>query len=173
MANREWRPISLAPAILRNSALDLSETASSAGTFGRITARPDGTLAFAETPGRRVRLNGFNFVPHGLFSYPEYLNKLPKQEWKRKLQEFADQVAANGFNAIRWHFMDYSLMMGKKHDILPIPTKPEEIFFDPQMTDMFFYLFHLLKERGVYSIVDLASSPAGWTSGYPYAIDPR
>lgn len=173
MANREWRPISLAPAILRNSALDLSETASSAGTFGRITARPDGTLAFAETPGRRVRLNGFNFVPHGLFSYPEYLNKLPKQEWKRKLQEFADQVAANGFNAIRWHFLDYSLMMGKKHDILPIPTKPEEISFDPQMTDMFFYLFHLLKERGVYSIVDLASSPAGWTSGYPYAKDPR
>ena len=172
-ANREWRPIPLSPKILRKSALDLTEPRSPAGSFGRVIARPDGSLTFSDRPDLRLRLNGFNFTPHRLFSYPEYLNKLPEREWKRKLREYADQVAANGFNAIRWHFLDYTLMMGKKTDILPVPVKPEDISFDPLMTDMFFYLFHLLKERGIYSIVDLATSSAGWTSGYPYLSDPQ
>ena len=172
-ANREWRPIPLSPKILRKSALDLTESRFPAGSFGRVIARPDGSLTFSDRPDLRLRLSGFNFVPHRLFSFPEYLNKLPELEWKRKLREYADQVAANGFNAIRWHFLDYTLMMGKKADILPVPVKPEEISFDPLMTDMFFYLFHLLKERGIYSIVDMATSSAGWTSGYPYLSDPQ
>ncbi len=172
VANREWRPIPLSPMVLRNSALDLTGKRSPAGALGRVIARSDGTVAFSGDPARRVRLNGFNFVPHRLFSYPEYLSRLPEQEWKRKLREYADQVAANGFNAIRWHFLDYTLIHGKKMDIRPVPVKPEQIPLNPQMTDMFFYLYSQLKERGVYSIIDLMTSPAGWTTGYPYVSDP-
>ena len=170
VANSEWRPIVVPIYVTPGSSLDFTGNRKPAGTDGRVIAREDGLLACVGTPERTLRLYGFNFIPHRLFGYPVFWNKLPEAERKRAIDRFADGVAAAGYNALRWHFLDYALIYQTKrgNSLEPLPVKPEDVPLDPLMTDIFCYLFQALKERGIYAVIDLTSSSAGWTDCYPW-----
>lgn len=169
-AGKEWRPIPLKPYITRGSALDLASEREVAGTSGRAIVRPDGKLAFEKKQETPVRLYGYNFVPHRLFGWPVFWSKLPEKDWKAKVDEFADGVVTSGFNALRWHLLDYTLIYHNRRTNRKelLPGKPEDIPLSDMYTDMFLYLFDALKRRGIYSMFDLNTSPAGWTEYYPW-----
>ena len=173
-ADEEWRPIDLStPYVKAGTSLDFSRHAfpAPAGKDGRIIATVDGKLAFERKSAIPIHFQGFVLEPHRIFEWPVGLNKLQKEEWKKRLDDYADAIVRGGFNLVRLHFLDQSLITPRKNTIYPIPTKPEDIPFDPIKLDLYFYLFKALKERGIYMTVDLMTSSAGYTDALVFGKD--
>jgi hypothetical protein len=174
-AGTEWQPIEMENLLVQaGTALDFSEAiprVAPCGIKGRVIVNDEGKLAFTQIPDTLVRFNGFVLIPHRLFYWPVNLYQLSVSERNHTLEDYADGIVRQGYNLVRLHGVDASLIYGTQTTIYPIPTRPADIPFRSDAVDMFHYFIYCLKERGVYVTMDLMQSKAGYTSCYPYASD--
>jgi hypothetical protein len=151
-ANREWQPIDTTHLLVQpGSALDFTTRwdGKPAGSHGRVITRPDGHLAFADTPDTPVRFSG-------AVMFPELeLNALDDAE----IDNLATAVQRQGYNLVRPHFLDNALtgngVPGGEH-------------FVPRALDRWDRLALALKQRGIYLYIDAMSSVSGYTPGYAW-----
>ena len=120
-----------------NNPLDFSAlqpAAGVAGSHGWAVVTREGHIAFEQQP-RPVRFLAASFVFSGLNG------GLPsKQEAPRLVQALRRQA----YNLVRLHFVDATLMAGRKNDF----------DFDPDQLDRLFFLLAELKKAGIYWLVD-------------------
>lgn len=75
---------------------------------------------------------------------------------------YARQLAMRGYNIARFHFLDASLMMGRRRDF----------DLDPETLDRVHYLMAALKRNGIYWMVDGLTSWRGGHGGFDDRWDP-
>ncbi len=109
-----------------------------AGKHGFVEARGSEMFFEDNTP---ARFWGTNIGGIGIFQTKEDAEKL------------ADRIARSGFNIARFHAMDGSWFDNNIFGYSNGNTTSKKI--DEKQLDIFFYLFTQLKERGVYSYIDL------------------
>ncbi len=137
-AGKEYLPLEFSGRIAPGSPLDLSGTLEApAGKFGRVVCTPAGEFGFEKDPGRTIRFLGVNLVGD--------CNYLDKAEADR----LVDALAANGYNSVRFHHFENGLLD---------PEAADSTTFDPVRLDQLDYLFAKLRERGIYSCLDLYAS---------------
>jgi hypothetical protein len=135
-AGPEWIPLDYSPEIEAGSALDFSgqgQLDAPAGKHGRVLARPDGTFVFAQTPRVPRRFYGVNFC--GTAQYLEH----------EQADRLADRLARLGYNAVRIHHYESTLIRGK----------PDSTVLLPERLDQLDYLLAAFKKRGLYLTTDL------------------
>ncbi|WP_157837255.1 glycosyl hydrolase family 5 [Geminisphaera colitermitum] len=108
-----------------------------AGKHGALIVTPDGHFAFEQTPAERVRFWGVNLC----FS----ANFLSKPDADR----LADRLARSGYNTVRFHHFDQSLVRRRGADSWDL---------DPHKLDQLDYLFAAMKKRGIHINIDLFSN---------------
>ena len=134
-ANSNWQPIVQAAAIETGSALDLSSWGEApAGKHGSVIATPTGEFAFKKQPGKSIRFRGANL------SFE--MNYLAKED----AEALAIRFRKMGYNAVRIHHQDV-LLAGGWH--------PTEYVINEDQIDKLDYLFHCMKEQGLYVSTDL------------------
>ncbi len=119
--------------------------------LGRIVIR-DGHFWYEKDPKRRAwfQVNAF---------HPSQLNQFNHA----MLEAWVDELARNGYNMIRPHFLDEGLMLEAK--------APLE--FNEKVWDNFEYLVHLCKQRGIYIMFDAMTSWIGYTPGSIWSQEGR
>ncbi len=125
----------------KDSALDLSNLLerAPAGTHGRVIIRPDGHFAFEKRPEQIQR-----FFSAGV-SF--------KLESRWQVDQLADELVKNGYNMVRIHIPENTLMHGSGRTLQ----------FNSHYLDLFDYLAAALKKRGIYMMCDMAGSIIyGW-----------
>ncbi len=161
-ADADWRPLVQSDFAVRpGTALDFSSFVdhAPAGIRGRVIARPDGTLCFADQPDKPVRF----FVASGFpTSNPE------------NIDAWADTIARQGYNMVRLHFYDQFVANQRKWWGKTLSVQGQQDFdrdvaagkpfLDPASTDMMDRFVAALKKRGVYLYFDAMSS---WAGCYP------
>ncbi|MEO0161306.1 MAG: carbohydrate binding domain-containing protein [candidate division WOR-3 bacterium] len=106
-----------------------------AGVHGRVIAQPDGHLYFAN--GVRAKFFGTNFCFSATYPTPSVSNQI------------ASHIAKQGFNMIRFHHIDGALTSA--------PGSNTTRRLNHEVLDRFDYLFYQLKQKGIYSAIDLYS----------------
>ena len=160
----QYKPVNIEKMLVKaNTALDFSQLngpREMAGKLGRVIANTNGNLAFEARPDKAVRFNSFNFCINDW--------RIGVHEWTHAdIENFADAVAASGYNMLRIHFLDRFLLGWKVHhkpgfNPEKIPMDKNTIEFDPENYDRFEYLVYCLKQRGVYYNIDLMSADSGY-----------
>lgn len=128
--------------------LDFS-TQTSAGLYGRLVTDQNGHFVPASAPSRRVRLMGANLCYNAnTFDGIESLGVTSSQ--------MCDRVAATfrrmGYNAVRFHHLDVTLMNGQWNGFWNRKTFPG---FDPAQLKRFDYMLYACKKQGLYVTLDL------------------
>ncbi|WP_085035553.1 glycoside hydrolase [Ensifer aridi] len=113
----------------------------------RLIAGSDGSLAFAKAPEKPVRMLCASLA------WSPASGGFPDHDGADR---YARQLAMHGYNIARLHFVDASLMFGRKKDF----------DFDPETLDRVHYLLAALKRNGIYWIIDGLSSVRGAYGGY-------
>ena len=108
-----------------------------AGKYGFASVK-DGHFHIA---GRRVRFYGFNIAFRNLFSP------------KRDSEIMAERLSRAGVNFVRLHAADCIPRDGEH--LLIDYSKGNSTNFDPENLDRLDYLFHCLKQKGIYIQLDL------------------
>lgn len=108
-----------------------------AGKYGFVRPAPDGTLRFEKAPARRLKLYGTNLCQSANF---------PSKEEAEKI---ADQIARNGYNSVRFHHHDNSLVD---------PAAADSTTLNAEMVDRLDFFIAALKKRGIYITTDLFTS---------------
>lgn len=130
----DWRPFTFSKDIVKGSALDFSFLQDApAGKYGPVIIK-DGKFVFRDRPKRSVRFFGTNLNR-------DIVTGLTKEE----CEKIADRMVAYGYNAVRFHHYDDSL-------IKEGATTPD---LDAERLDRMDYLIYCLKNRGVYLVTDL------------------
>lgn len=120
--------------------LDFSRFADApAGKYGRIILSKDGRLTFEQANDKRIRLLGVNLCDSA--NFPD----------RATAEQFAEKMAQAGYNTVRIHHFENKLHNGKG-------TRSYE--FDPAQLDRLDYLIHCLKQKGIYTTLDLYASRA-------------
>lgn len=122
------------PDTKRGSVLDfsfLNRNDAPAGKYGWITVDEKGHFTAG---GRRFRFAGTNFCFDAQFLEKEEAEKL------------ADEIAAMGYNSVRFHHFDHTI------SDLKAPTSTVQ---SASQFDKLDYLFHCMKQRGIYVTIDL------------------
>ncbi len=135
-AGADWIPLDYSPEIEAGSALDFSgqgQLDAPAGKYGRLLARHDGTFAFERSPETPRRFYGVNFC--GTAQYLEH----------EQADRLADRVARIGYNAVRFHHYESTLIRGGD----------ESVTLNPERLDQLDYLLAAFKKRGIYITTDL------------------
>jgi len=128
-----WQPIENLKTIEAGSALDFSFLSDGpAGKYGKIVVR-DGHFEFQNRPGVRAKFFGPNLC---------YDLNYPSKEDAPKIAELLQRM---GYNVIRFHHYDFTLMPDSKKEL------------DPARLDKLEYFFSCLKQRGIYIVIDLHS----------------
>lgn len=148
----DWKPVSdVELSVKPGSALDFSafNDKGPAGRYGWATVLPEGRIGF-EFRSSAHRFLSASLVFNGLNG------GLPdKQEADRLVRE----LAATGYNLVRFHYVDAYLMTGRKNDF----------DFDPEKLDRLYYLMARLKGAGIYWMVDGVTSDNGaWGNVEPH-----
>lgn len=136
-AGDEWVPLKLELDIEEGSALDFSgfgQLEAPAGKHGWLIARPDGQLAFEDSPETARRFYGVNFC----FS----AHYIPHEQADR----VAERLTRLGYNTVRFHHFERELVdrsNGRSTEL------------NPEKLDQLDYLFAALKKRGIYLTLDL------------------
>ncbi len=161
-ANEKWKELNHIPSVRKDSALDLSflTHAKEAGADGRIIVRKDGQLVFEKKPDAPLRFNATAILGLPTFqNHQKYKNEFSD---KKAIEEYADQLQRAGYNMIRLHYMDATLLMGAKKDYE----------FRPDILDRLDYFFAQLKKRGIYVNLDAMCSRIGYSHGYSWSAGP-
>ncbi len=160
-ADARWKVLErpALPAILPGSALDRSGFLpyEKAGTHGRVIITPAGHFAFAKTPDQPLRFlsacdSGETFDGRGGVSEGQLTTK-------ERIDRYVDELARNGYNLTRGHFIDTFLMRKTEKDGV----------LNPENLDRFDYYVHRLKEKGVYLSLDAMTSWTGYTTLGPWS----
>lgn len=106
-----------------------------AGNQGRVYVQSDGHLYFAN--GQRAKFFGTNLCFSA--AYPQNTTSI----------NAAAHIAKQGFNMVRYHHIDGALTSA--------PGSNTTRRLNLEVLDKFDYLFHQLKQRGIYSAIDLYS----------------
>ena len=139
----EWVEYPFTRAVQPGSILDFSTVLpvdAPAGKHGRIVTGKDGHFALEKT-GERIRLFGANLCYDA--NFPE------TQEDARKI---AAELRAMGYNAVRFHHTDVTMMKGGWKDFWTKSTAGE---IDPVQLGRIDALFAACKEAGLYITIDL------------------
>jgi hypothetical protein len=149
-ANANWLPVSRPDKnrILPGSAIDLSSymRKETVDELGRVIIK-NGHFVFEENPTQRIR-----FLTNALTPYID-LKKLSHDE----LEELATEMRRNGYNMVRTHFLDQSLMTGAT----------DALEFNADMLDSIDYFIYCMKKNGIYWNFDCVTSWIGYTPGNP------
>ena len=162
-ADRIWRPLPSPTrgGVIPGSALDLSACfpAEPAGTYGRVIRNKDGHLAFEKNPAKPVR-----FLCATILTDPFGGRGEAKPEFvsREMISEYAKQLRMQGYNMVRFHYLDAVLMGGSKKDFQ----------FNPKTLDQFEYFIYCLKQNGIYVNFDAMASRIGWSHGYSWSAKP-
>jgi len=114
-----------------------------AGASGRVIVSKYGMFAFEKKPNEPVR-----FLCASLAWAPSESGGFPNKE---TADRYAEQLQIHGYNAVRFHFIDATLMTGRDKDF----------DYDPVQLDRFRYFLAALKRRGIYWVMDVMTSPNG------------
>ncbi len=106
-----------------------------AGNHGKVNVQADGHLYFAD--GQRAKFYGTNFCFSA--TYPQ----------NTMSSNVAVHIAKQGFNMVRYHHIDGALTSATGSNT----TRR----LNHEVLDKFDYLFYQLKQRGIYSAIDLYS----------------
>ncbi len=132
---KDWALLDTPLTVQSGSVLDFSQwNATPAGQFGPVIATSDGHFAFANKPDQDVRFFGANLN----FS----ANFLPKEEADALALRFRQM----GYNAVRFHHYDNELTGG---------WAPSRYGIIEDKFDRLDYMFHAMKEQGLYISIDL------------------
>lgn len=132
--NEVWKPVEGHAAVEKGSVLDFSfMNDGPAGKYGDVVIR-DGRFEFRDRPGNKVRFYG----PNVCFS-ANYLEK-PESE------ALAELFARTGYNCIRFHHYDREYVDDKA---------PNSYTPNTANIDKLDYLFHCMKQKGIYATTDL------------------
>jgi len=155
---RDWKAIDLNKIYVKTgSALDFTDFFGKrhpASEMGRVIVNRSGHLAFEREPDKAVRFLGFN--SGYIFTY---IDKLSKKE----LDEFAGNIARQGYNIVRFQSLDRALCGGrdpKRIANYDEALQKDEVVFDEEAVDKVDYLFSRLKAYGVYFNLDLSMGRA-------------
>lgn len=144
----EWLPIQRSEQnrIRAGSALDLSAwmRKGTVDELGRVVIR-NGHFVFEKNPTERIRFLTNAVTPH------VDLRNLSHKE----LADLAREMRRNGYNMVRTHFLDQSLMLNG-------PGKDLE--FNPSMLDKIDYFLYCMKQNGIYWNFDCMTSWVGYTT---------
>ncbi|CAA9346138.1 MAG: GH148, partial [uncultured Microvirga sp.] len=130
--------------VARGSALDFSGLSAPgpAGVAGRVIVGASGALSFAQAPDRRARLNCASIAwSPATGGFPDH----------RTADLYAEQLRIHGYNLVRFHYVEATLMTDRKGDF----------DFDPEALDRFRYFLAALKRQGIYWVFDVLTSPNG------------
>ncbi|MBX8803385.1 glycoside hydrolase [Ochrobactrum sp. MR28] len=113
----------------------------------RIIVNGDGRLACVSTPDKPVRMlcSPVSFNPAG-GGFPDHA----------MAERYALQLRRHGYNCARFHFLDANLLEGRAADF----------DYNPDVLDRVHYLMHVLKENGIYWIIDGLTSERGAYAGF-------
>ena len=136
--DKQWIEMDKLPRVKKGSILDFSRYLDApSGKYGHVKINDAGHFCFTKKPGKRIKFWGTNLC----FS----ANILSKKDAVR----MADEIAAAGYNAVRFHHFDNNLVKkGAK-----VSTE-----LDPEQLNKLDYLFYCLKQRGIYFTIDLYCS---------------
>ncbi|MHB1158180.1 MAG: beta-galactosidase [Phycisphaerales bacterium] len=141
-ADDQWKPTDLSDLIVQpGTALDLSGLLDApAGKHGFVGINAKGQLAFADQPDRSVRFlcDSYNMSHIGSTLAP-FTDK--------EIEQFADQEARMGMNAVRPHNLDHFVMIDATQDGV----------LNPAMLDKWDRLSAALKKRGIYIYLDVTT----------------
>jgi hypothetical protein len=155
-ANSEWKVIDTSDVYIKEgSALDLSAMNDApAGKYGRLIARTDGRLVFEKRPDDPVRFLGFNWIcgAGGAFKGET------EEDVRRNIKAFAELTRRQGYNIVRFHCLDTSMMQWAAKDGV-IPDKG---------LDRFDYAVKCFKDAGIYVYLDMAIQ-GYYKGGWPVA----
>ena len=134
--SENWKPVDYPRDVEKGSVLDFSTLGlqdAPAGKYGFVTSDREGRFVFRQRPDRPVRFYGPNLCYMGNFHD------------KATAEKLADRIAANGYNAVRFHH----------YDIMFDNAAGPSTVLKPEMLDQLEYLFYCLKQRGIYIMIDL------------------
>jgi hypothetical protein len=147
-----WLPIrERALAVAPGSALDFSTLveAGRAGQFGWAQALPDAHIGFEKRPAAQRFLAASLVFSAGNGKVPDHAGA----------DTLVEQLRRTGYNLVRLHFVDATLMSGRNKDF----------DFDPEQLDRLHYLLAALAQSGIYWWADgLTSDNAAWGDVQPH-----
>lgn len=142
-AGEEWLPFAAAPGVKKGSALDFASVCgidAPAGKYGNVVAR-NGHFEFEKRPGVPQRFYGVNLCFNA--NYVDYADA----------KAFADRLAHLGYNAIRIHHYERTLVEGSKDGTTVNPDRMKQLDG----------LLAACTEAGLYVTTDLfVSRPVAW-----------
>lgn len=131
---KDWIPLQFKQETVKGSALDFSFLQDApAGKYGFIQAAPNGELIYENAPDKTIRLYGPNLCFSANFLDKPTVDKL------------AETFVRLGYNMVRIHHHDSAMLDPKAADSLTL---------DPDKLDKLDYLFHRMKESGIYLVTD-------------------
>jgi hypothetical protein len=142
-----WIPVrDISLAIEEGGILDFSGIAKTgpAGSQGRVIVNQLGRLAFDSNPDKPQRFLAAAITPN---SISDSISNHGMADL------YAKQLRMHGYNMVRLHFVDASLMAGRKNDF----------DFDADRVDQLHYLLAALKREGIYWMIDGLTS---WNGAY-------
>ena len=153
-AGKDWKELGFTNNVKKGSPLDFSFMLDApAGKYGFVFAAQDGTLRFEKAPKKRLKLHGTN-VCFGV--------NAPPKEWAEKM---ADHFAALGYNAVRFHHYDSTLINKKAGNSTTL---------DKDAMDRFDYFVSVLIKKGFYLSTDFYSARSfDPQEGFPKGVSPK
>ncbi|MBR0459721.1 MAG: beta-galactosidase [Victivallales bacterium] len=145
--NDDWKPAPYESAmrVQPGSILDRDPYVphKSVDELGRVIIR-DGHFWYEKDPQRRALFHVNAFHPSQLIYYDH-----------KAVEAWVDEIARNGYNMIRPHFLDAGLLTDAK-----VPLE-----FNEKVWDNFEYAISLCRKRGIYILFDAMTSWLGYTPG--------
>ena len=134
-AGKEWIPLQFRAETEKGSALDFSFLQDApAGKYGFVKAGRNGELTFGNSPGKTIRFYGVNLC---------YSANFPDRE---TVDSMAAELVRQGYNLLRIHHHDTAMLDR---------SAPDSLTLDPQQMEKLDYLFHRMKQSGIYLTTDL------------------
>lgn len=162
-ADAVWKPLPIPEkaGVIPGSALDLSRVLDQppVGALGRVIIGKDGNFVFEKQPDKPVRFLAMSYLRGLFFDAHGYPAELPVKE---AADEFVRQLRMQGFNMIRFHYLDSTML--EKSDT--------DFKLNPDTLDRFDYLIARMKEAGIYANIDVMASRIGWSHGYSWEAKP-
>ena len=134
MQDADWAPLEHLVKTKPGSVLDWSFMSDGpAGKHGRVVVR-NGRFEFERRPGEPLRFHGGNVCSSAC--YPD----------KQQAESLASELARRGYNTVRLHHYDRDSV---------VKSGATSTVLDAANMDKLDYLFHCLKQQGLYISIDL------------------